>query len=124
MTGERFISGANLNAIHLDALILAQREKITLLCDDLFFRKIATVMGLRNLNIVSLVHHYSEPDYMVPIIKELSKTNYIYIQPFARNDEEFMEILENLLEGERRNCFTEKCSGDLLKYGIGFSENI
>lgn len=39
---------------------------------------------------------------MVPFIKELSKTNYVYVPLRARNDEEFKEILQNLLDGERK----------------------
>ena len=105
LTGERFISGLRLSVIHLDALLLAQREKATYLCDDLFFRKMATWMGVRNLNIISLVQHYNDPDYMVPIIKELSKTNYVYIPLRARTDEEFVEICRNVLDGEKKEAF-------------------
>ncbi len=102
LSGERFITGLELNAIHLDALLLSKRERATFLCDDLFFRKVATCMGVRNLNIVSLVQHYPNPDYMVTIIKELSKTNYIYIPLRARNDDEFIELLENVLNGKKK----------------------
>lgn len=105
LSGESFIVGFNLSVIHLDALLLCRREEATLLCDDLFFREIATLMGTRNLNIVSLILHYSNPDYAVPFIKELSKTNYIYVPFLARNDEEFKEILLNLLDGEKKKAF-------------------
>ena len=105
LSGERFIIGLNINSIHLDALLLSQREKATFLCDDLFFRRIAAWMGVRNLNIVSLVQHYTNPDYMVPFIKELSKTNYIYIPLLARNDDEFNEILDNVLNGKKKEVF-------------------
>ena len=105
LSGERFIIGLNINAIHLDALLLSQRERATLLCDDLFFRQVATWMGVRNLNIVSLVQHYKNLDYKVPFIKELSKTNYIYIPILYRNDDEFNEILENVLNGKKKGVF-------------------
>ena len=39
---------------------------------------------------------------MVPLLNELSKTNYVYVPLRARNDEEFKEILQNLLDGERK----------------------
>lgn len=105
LTGERFVSGLRLNTIHLDALLLSKREKATLLCDDLFFRKIATWIGVRNLNIVSLIQHYTDSDFMVPFIKELAKTNYIYIPLRARDDDEFIEILGYLLEGKRKEAY-------------------
>ncbi len=107
LTGERFVAGLRLNPIHLDALILAQRENATFLCDDLFFRKIATWMNLRNLNIVSLIKHYAAPDYVTQFIIELSKTNYIYI-PFlsmARNDDEAHELYNNILTGEKKQIY-------------------
>lgn len=104
-TGERFITGLRLSPIHLDALILAQREKATFLCDDLFFRKVATWMNLRSLNIVSLIQQYDNLDYMIPFIMELSKTNYIYIPLRARNDEEAQELYQNILAGEKKRIF-------------------
>lgn len=121
LPGERFIIGLQLNAIHLDALLLSKRENATFLCDDLFFRKLATWMGIRNLNIVSLVQHYTDLDYMIPIIKELSKTNYIYVPLRARNDDEFVEILENVMDGKRkeelyRNRFIEGWNHVLREY--------
>jgi len=62
-------------------------------------------MGVRNLNIASLVQHYNYPDYMVPIIKELSKSNYIYIPLRARTDSEFVEICRNVLNGKKKEEF-------------------
>ena len=105
MTGEQFIIGFQLSIIHLDALILSQRENATILCDDLFFRKVAAWIGLRNLNIVSLIQHYTQPDYVAPIIKELSKTNYIPVPLYSRDDAEFAEIVENLMDGKRKEAF-------------------
>ena len=106
LTGELFIASLKLGVIHLDALLLAKRERLTFLCDDLFFRKLATGIGVRNLNIVSLVQHYTDLNYMIPFIKELSKTNYVYIPLRARNDDEFAEILKNVMEGKKKGVFS------------------
>lgn len=103
--GEQLFTDLNVSFIHLDALILAQKKNATLLCDDLFFRKIATWMNVRNLNIVSLIQHYADLDFSVPIIKELSKTNYIYLPIIYRNDEDFGEIIDNLMDGEKKNRY-------------------
>jgi len=111
VTGEWFVSSLRLNVIHLDALLLAKRENLTFLCDDLFFRKLATGIGIRNLNIVSLVQHYTDLNYTVPIIKELSKTNYVYIPLLARNDDEFSEILGNITNGKKKAIIY----GDLIQ---------
>lgn len=51
LTGERLITELGVSPIHLDALLLSQREKATLLCDDLFWRRVATWIGVRNLNL-------------------------------------------------------------------------
>lgn len=60
---------------------------------------------MRNINSVSLIQHYADGNYMVPIIKELSKTNYIYVPLCARNDSEFEDILGNLFDGKRKERF-------------------
>lgn len=105
LTGERIISGFGLSPIHLDSLILAARENATYLCDDLFFRKLASWAKIRNLNFVSLLEHYTDGDYTVPIIIELSKTNYLYIPFLARDDEDTKEIYQNVLVGEKKQRY-------------------
>ena len=120
LSGERFIIGLHLNAIHLDALLLSKREKAAFLCDDLFFRKIATSIGVQNLNVASLIQQYGDIDYMISFIKELSKTNYIYVPIRARNDKEFIEILENVLDGKKKKEF----HGDMIRKYIEVREQV
>jgi hypothetical protein len=105
INGEQFIAVAHLHLIHLDSFILAKKEQATLLCDDLFFRKIATYGKIRNINFVSLLRHYVDDDFVVPIIMELSKTNYLYIPLMARTDEEAIELKKNILDGELKKKF-------------------
>ena len=114
MSGERLILGLGINSIHLDALILSKRDNATFLCDDLFFRKIATLINIRNVNIVSLVLHNANLDKMVPIIKEFSMTNYIYVPLRARNADEFLEILQNLMNGEKKKALY----GDIIRKAL------
>ncbi len=105
INGEQFIAAVRLHLIHLDAFILAQKEKATLLCDDLFFRKMATYEKIRNINFASLLLHYVDKDLAVPIVMELSKTNYLYIPFMARTDEEAIELKKNMLDGELKKRF-------------------
>lgn len=105
INGEQFISVAQLHSIHLDSFILAKKEQATLLCDDLFFRKLATYGQIRNLNFASLLRHYEDNDFVVPIIIELSKTNYLYIPIIARTDDELTELEKNLLQGELKQKY-------------------
>jgi len=74
--GEQLMAAASLHVIHLDAFVLSAKEKATLLCDDLFFRKLATYTKIRNINFVSLLRHYVDNGFVVPIILELSKTEW------------------------------------------------
>lgn len=111
VTFEKFIVDAEISAIHLDALLLSRREKATFLCDDLFFRKLASALNIRNLNIVSLVQHYTNLDYVMPFILELSKTNYLYIPLLSRNDEDAREICINIMNGEKKKRYY----GELLR---------
>ena len=62
-------------------------------------------MSVRNLNIVSLLQHYTDSDYKVSFIKELAKTNYIYVPLQARSDNEYVEILGYLLDGKRKEIY-------------------
>ena len=105
INGEQFIAALRLHLIHLDAFILAAREKATLLCDDLFFRKMATYTKIRNINFASLLRYYVNDDFVVPIILELSKTNYLYIPFLARTDEEALELEKNILDGELKKKY-------------------
>lgn len=105
INGEQFITAARLHLIHLDSFVLAKKEQATLLCDDLFFRKMATYGKIRNINFVSLLQHYVDEDFVVPIVMELSKTNYLYIPLMARTDEEAIELKKNILDGELKKKF-------------------
>lgn len=105
INGEQFIAAAQLHLIHFDSFVLAKKEQATLLCDDLFFRKMATYGKIRNINFVSLLRHYVDEDFVVPIIMELSKTNYLYIPLMARTDEEAIELKKNILDGELKKKY-------------------
>ena len=111
MSGEELLAGFKLDVIQLDALILAKRENATYLCDDLFFRRVAEGLRIRNLNFVSLLQHYNDIDYIVPILMEMSKTNYIYLPLWARDSGEQNVLITNLLNGERKQMYY----GSMLK---------
>ena len=103
--GERFFTEMKLNEINLDALILADREKAAFLCDDLFFRKLAMGKQILNLNSVALMQYGFDLDMKISFIKDLSKTNYIYIPLYARSDKELDEIVSNLMDGEKKKAY-------------------
>lgn len=111
MSGEELLAGFKLDVIQLDALILAKRENATYLCDDLFFRKVAEGLRIRNLNFVSLLQHYNDINYIVPILMEMSTTNYIYLPLWARDSGEQNVLITNLLNGERKQMYY----GSMLK---------
>ena len=117
INGEQFISAARLHMIHLDSFVLAKKEQATLLCDDLFFRKIAAYGKIRNINFVSLLRHYVDDDFVVPVVMELSKTNYLYIPLMARTDEEAVELKKNILDGEMKKKYY---SDMLLAYNVAW----
>lgn len=59
----------------------------------------------KNLNIVSLVQHYTNLDFVIPFLMELSKTNYIYIPLLSRTDEEAQELYKNIMNGVRKQRY-------------------
>ena len=112
LTGEMVFAGFNLSSIHLDAFVLARRENATLICDDLFFRKIAANAGIRNLNMVSLVQHLVDKDYLSGILMELSKTNYIYLPLIPRSDGQAFDYYQNLMTGKKKKQYY----GDMIRH--------
>lgn len=119
MSGEQFFSAAQISSIHLDAFVLAAEEKMTFLCDDFFFRKLASFVNIRSINFVSILEHYVDADFVVPIILELSKTNYLYIPFMARTDEEAREIKKNVLTGRRKRMYY---SAELKVYKMAYEK--
>ena len=54
---------------------------------------------------LSLLQHYVNDDFVVPIIMELSKTNYLYIPLYVRTDEEAIELKKNILNGKLKKKY-------------------
>ena len=104
-TWERLFGKTNIDKMQLDGLIVAEREDGVYLCDDLFFRKIAAVKKIKNINFATLLYVIEDRDKAMPIILELSKTNYIYTPIRSRNDDELEQLFNNLLEGELKNQY-------------------
>ena len=104
-TWERLFANARIDKIQLDALIVAERENGVYLCDDLFFRKIATCKKVKNINFATILNAYENLDVVMPILMELSKTNYIYTPFRCRNNEEGQKLINNLLEGEKKKVY-------------------
>lgn len=119
INGEQFIAAARLHLIHLDSFVLAKKEQATLICDDLFFRKIASYGKIRNINFVSLLRHYVDDNFVVPIVLELSKTNYLFIPLMARTDEEAVELKKNILDGKLKKKFY---SNMLIAYNVAWKK--
>ena len=104
-TWERVFANTKIDKIQLDALIVAERVNGVYLCDDLFFRRIASNKQIRNINIATLLFINPNLDEVMPIIMELSKTNYVYIPFRWRSYEEGKELIQNLLDGEKKKVY-------------------
>ena len=102
---ERLFARMNMDKVQLDALVLAERLDGVYYCDDLFFRKIAAYKKIKNINFATLLYANDDLDVVMPILIELSKTNYVYTPVRCRNNEEGRELVENLLDGEMKNTY-------------------
>jgi hypothetical protein len=96
LKAEIMVADMKTNVVQMDAFILSSKLDAKYVCDDLFFRKLAAQKGIKNTNFSSLLRLLVDLDTSVPIIIELSKTNYISMPFLFRNDEEAKEILKNL----------------------------
>ena len=62
---------------------------------------------------MSLLNHYTDADYVMSIVMELSETNYIYIPLLrARTDEEAQQLYKNIMNGDKKKQYY----GELLNY--------
>ena len=77
----------------------------------------ATYGKIRNINFASLLRHYVDEDFVVPVVMELSKTNYLYIPLMARTDEEAVELKKNILDGEMKKKYY---SDMLIAYNVSW----
>ena len=109
LNGEELVSAIGLHRIHLDALILCEKEKATFLCDDLFFRKIADKAKISNVNVAAiLLQYYVDKEFIAQIVMEFSNTNYLYIPLIGRTDEEASELIKNLLNVKLKQKYNEE----------------
>ena len=107
-TLEKLIAVFRSENIQLDSFILAKRQNAIYLCDDLFFRNIAQMLGIQSINFASLLRCVVEKEKAEEIIVKLSETNYIYLPLDIISDERIAKkVVENLLHGKRKG----KCYG-------------
>ena len=104
-TYERLFAGIKMDKAQLDALILAERLNGVYYCDDLFFRRLAAFKNIKNINFATLLYAYDDIDSVMPILMELSKTNYIFTPFRFRNIEECRNLVTNLLDGEKKRKY-------------------
>ena len=87
ISGEKLMTGFKLDVAQLDAIILAQKKNSIYICDDLFFRKLASTIQVKNINFVSIMLHYQD-SYLYPTLNALAKTNYFLVPFLTSSDEE------------------------------------
>ena len=104
-TYERLFASVKMDKVQLDALILTERLNGIYYCDDLFFRKIAACKKIKSINFATLLYTHNDLDIVMPILLELSKTNYLYTPFRFRNNEEGQEVISNLLTGEKKKQY-------------------
>ena len=104
---ERLFGKTNLDKIQLDGLLVAKREEGVYLCDDLFFRKIAELNQIKHINFATLLYVNNNLAEVMPIILELSKTNYIYTPLRYSGEAEWKQLVDNLLDGKKKIFYYE-----------------
>lgn len=104
---ERLFGKFNMDKMQLDGLLVAKREDGVYLCDDLFFRKIAEHNHIKHINFASILYANTDHAEVMPIILELSKTNYIYTPLRYSGEAEWKQLVDNLLDGEKKKAYYE-----------------
>lgn len=116
VTGEQFISDLRIDQIQVDALIVAEKQNATYMCDDLFFRKLASFKKIKNVNFTFLLYHYTNHSQIKDVVLGLSKTNYIYTPLLYETQEEAYELIQNLMNGKRKSQLYGEFLNFLLSY--------
>lgn len=105
-SAESLFSMLQLDKYQIDCFVLTQKcEQAILLCDDLFYRKMANAMGVHNTNFTNLIYLLEDKSEATRICFELSKTNYLYVPFIFETSEQMSSLFENLLEGKRKNKY-------------------
>ena len=104
LSGEKLMSGFKLDVAQLDAINLAKRENAIYICDDLFFRKLASSAQVRNINFVSVLLHYKNA-VLYPTLNALAKTNYFLVPFLTCSDEEATQRYKDNMNGERKEKY-------------------
>lgn len=108
-TLEKLMAPFGAEKVQLDSFILTKRKNAIYLCDDLFFRKVANIIGIQSINCASLLRNMVEEEADA-ITVELSKTNYIYIPLDILSNEKYAkEVMENLLHGKQKEKYYGAC---------------
>ena len=87
--------------IEADYLIVGQKCDAVYVCDDLFWRKVATSLKIENINSSSLAYKLKNLDVAKRFIEKITETNYVYPAFIAMRDLQWTEkVLGNLLNSK------------------------
>lgn len=118
ISSDILFSSLEIGKMQMDCMILAKQRDAIYLCDDLFFREVATTAGIKNTNFTSLIYLLEDKKEATKICMELSMTNYIYV-PFIYADmKEAKEMWGNLLSSDRKRKYYGPMIDNLLSNAI------
>lgn len=112
------------NICQCESILLCKKYNAIVLCDDLFLRRMCTLMNADNTNIVSLIDVINDEE-SVKLITELANKNYycstlpIEIMNIKASYEEKSNLIKNLMN----NDIKQKLYAPILKYVSEFIEN-
>lgn len=99
---EEFINMSHSLSVEMDFIVLSSKIRATYICDDLFFRNIASWGGIQNINSASLVYGMSDLSKQKKLVEKLSEVNYLCTSFIMSDDTEWNNrIIHNLITGNR-----------------------
>lgn len=105
ISAEAVFLSLYIDRMQIDCMALAKKMDAVYLCDDLFFRNIADIAGIKNANLTNLVYILDSKKRAAEICMDFSKTNYIYVPFICENMEGIKHMWRNLLEGDIKGKF-------------------
>lgn len=105
VSGEQFPEWLGVDMVQVDAFIAAEKEQAVYLIDDLFFRKLASLKKIPNINFGCLLRVFPDIQRAEVVAKQLSSTNYLYAPFIFSSDEGFKTLQENMMNGKLKQEF-------------------
>lgn len=101
ISAEEFVKDMRSGTIELDYLIVGKKCQAIYVCDDLFWRKLASYLNIENINSPSLAFGMKVEKRARAFVEKMSEINYLYPSFLLTDDTAWAKrVISNLLKNK------------------------